>query len=70
VNQFALETVQVRIFEDRLKCWNPGVLPLDLSKEDLYRQHASYPPHPRLSHALYRPWLIEHRSTSTFHYEE
>ena len=47
-------TVQVRIFEDRLEVWNPGVLPPDLSIEDLYRQHASYPRNPRLARALWR----------------
>jgi hypothetical protein len=65
VNQFAVETVQVRIFEDRLEVWNPGILPPDLSIEDLYRQHASYPRNPRLAHALYRARLIEHRGMGT-----
>jgi len=57
--------VQVRIFEDRLEVWNPGILPPHLSIEDLYRQHASYPRNPRLAHALYRARLIEHRGTGT-----
>ena len=58
-------TVQVRIFEDRLEVWNPGILPPDLSIEDLYRQHASYPRNPRLARALYRARLIEHWGTGT-----
>ena len=58
-------TVQVRIFDDRLEVWNPGLLPPDLSIEDLYRQHASYPRNPRLAHALYRARLIEHWGTGT-----
>ncbi len=58
-------TVQVRIFGDRLEVWNPGVLPPDLSIEDLYCQHASYPRNPRLAHALYRARLIEHWGTGT-----
>ncbi len=37
----------------------------DLSIEDLYRQHASYPRNPRLAHALYRARLIEHWGTGT-----
>jgi len=40
-------------------------LPPDLSIEDLYRQHASYPRNPRLAHALYRARLIEHWGTGT-----
>jgi len=58
-------TVQVRIFEDRLEVWNPGILPPDLSIEDLYGQHASYPRNPRLAHALYRARLIEQWGTGT-----
>jgi len=58
-------TVQVRIFDDRLEVWNPGVLPPDLSIEDLYRQHASYPRNPRLAHTFYRARLIEHWGTGT-----
>ena len=58
-------TVQVRIFNDRLEVWNPGVLPPDLSIKDLYRQHASYPRNPRLAQALYRARMIEHWGTGT-----
>ena len=65
VNQFAVGTGQVRIFEDRPEIWNPGILPPDLSIQDLYRQHASYPRNPRLAHALYRARLIEHWGTGT-----
>jgi ATP-dependent DNA helicase RecG len=58
-------TVQVRIFNDRLEVWNPGLLPPDLTIEALYRQHASHPRNPRLAHALYRARLIEHWGTGT-----
>jgi len=58
-------TVQVRIYDDRLEVWNPGLLPPDLTIEALYRQHASHPRNPRLAHALYRARLIEHWGTGT-----
>jgi ATP-dependent DNA helicase RecG len=58
-------TVQVRIFNDRLEVWNPGLLMTDLTIEALYRQHASHPRNPRLAHALYRARVIEHWGTGT-----
>lgn len=61
----AVGTVQVRIHDDRLEVWNPGVLPPELSIESLRREHPSRPRNPRLAQALYRARLIEHWGTGT-----
>lgn len=58
-------TVQMRIYDDRLEVWNPGMLPPDLSVESLYREHPSRPRNPRLAAALHRARLIEHWGTGT-----
>lgn len=58
-------TVQVRIYDDRLEVWNPGMLPAGLSIEELYREHPSRPRNPRLAAAMHRARLIEHWGTGT-----
>ncbi len=58
-------TVQVRIYDDRLEVWNPGMLPFGLSVEELYREHPSRPRNPRLAEAMHRARLIEHWGTGT-----
>ncbi len=64
-NYAAAGTIQVRIYDDRLEVWNPGVLPPGLSIESLSREHPSRPRNPRLAQALYRARLIEHWGTGT-----
>ena len=58
-------TVQVRIYDDRLEVWNPGLLPADLTFEALYREHPSRPRSPKLAEALYRARVIEQWGTGT-----
>jgi len=55
----------VRIYDDRLKGWNPARLPADLTVEQFYRDHASRPPNRMLAEAFYRARLIEQWGTST-----
>ncbi|MCX7047178.1 MAG: putative DNA binding domain-containing protein [Candidatus Sumerlaeota bacterium] len=59
----AVGTIQVRIYDDRLEVWNPGILPPDMTFESLTREHASRPRNPRLAQAFYRARLIEHWGT-------
>lgn len=61
----AVGTIQVRIYDDRLEVWNPGMLPPELSIASLSREHPSRPRNPRLAQALYRARLIEHWGTGT-----
>jgi ATP-dependent DNA helicase RecG len=58
-------TVQVRIFDGRLEVWNPGVLPPDLTIQDLYTEHASKPRHKHLAIALHHAHVMEHWGTGT-----
>jgi ATP-dependent DNA helicase RecG len=52
-------TVQVRIYDDRLEVWNPGMLPHGLTIDQLYREHGSHPRNPRIAQALRRGGLVE-----------
>jgi predicted HTH transcriptional regulator len=45
--------VQVMVFTDRLKIWNSGSLPNQLSIEDLKKPHTSYPNNPLIAGVLY-----------------
>ena len=58
-------TVQVRIYDDRLEVWNPGMLPPELAVEALYREHPSRPRNPNLAGALFRAHVIEKWGTGT-----
>lgn len=58
-------TVQIRIYDDRLEIWNPGMLPAGISVEELYREHPSRPRNPRLAAIFHRARLIEHWGTGT-----
>jgi len=58
-------TVQVRIYEDRLEVWNPGILPADLTIESLYQAHASRPRNRHIAEAFHRARLIERWETGT-----
>jgi ATP-dependent DNA helicase RecG len=58
-------TVQIRIYDDRLEIWNPGMLPPDLTVEALYREHPSRPRYPRIASALHHADMIEHWGTGT-----
>ena len=58
-------SVQIRIYDDRLEVWNPGVLPYGMTIDELYHEHASRPRNPRLAQALHRAQLIEHWGTGT-----
>lgn len=61
----AVGTVQVRIYEDRLEVWNPGMLPPDLTVDKLYQEHPSRPRHPNVARALHRAHIMEHWGTGT-----
>lgn len=58
-------TVQIRIYDDRLEVWNPGLLPDALTIADLYRKHTSHPRNSRLVLLFNRAHLIEHYGTGT-----
>ncbi len=47
--------VQVRIFDDRLEIWNPGLLPPQLTVEKLKGKHDSIPRNPLIARAFF--WI-------------
>jgi len=51
--------VQIRVYEDKLKIWNPAVLPEGWSLQTLMGEHASLPFNPLLANAFFRAGEIE-----------
>ncbi|HPQ38658.1 MAG TPA: ATP-binding protein, partial [Synergistaceae bacterium] len=51
--------IQIRVYEDRLKIWNPAVLPEGWNLEKLLGLHASYPYNPHVANAFFRSGEIE-----------
>ncbi len=57
--------VQVRIFDDRMEIWNPGVLPPELTFEKLKKKHDSIPRNPFIAHAFFWIKYAEEVGTGT-----
>jgi ATP-dependent DNA helicase RecG len=51
--------VQIRVYADKLKIWNPGLLPENWSVENLLGEHASRPFNPAVANAFFRAGEIE-----------
>ncbi len=51
--------IQIRVYEDRLKIWNPAVLPEGWSLKTLLGEHASQPFNPLVANAFFRAGEIE-----------
>jgi ATP-dependent DNA helicase RecG len=45
--------VQISIYDDRVIFWNQGILPLNLSEEDLKVKHASFPRNPHIAESFF-----------------
>ncbi len=57
--------VQVRIFDDRLEIWNPGLLPKELTVEKLREKHESIPRNPLLARMFFLIKYVEEVGTGT-----
>jgi ATP-dependent DNA helicase RecG len=57
--------VQVRVFDDRLEVWNPGLLPGNLTVEMLRRDHQSKPRNELIARCFYLIKYIEQWGTGT-----
>jgi len=57
--------VQVRIFDDRLEIWNPGLLPDDISIAELKKEHPSIPRNESIARCFYMIKYIEQWGTGT-----
>ncbi len=51
--------IQIRVYEDRLKIWNPGELPDDWTEARLLEPHSSQPYNPDIANAFFRAGEIE-----------
>ena len=47
--------IQIRVYDNRLKIWNPGKLPENWSLEKLLSQHPSQPSNPDIANAFLGP---------------
>ncbi len=52
--------IQMRVWQDRLELWNPGLMPEVLPIDKINEPHASYPRNPNLAKIFYMAGLIEH----------
>lgn len=51
--------VQIKVFPDRLRVWNPAVLPENWTLKTLLQEHPSIPHNPALANAFFRAGSIE-----------
>jgi len=51
--------IQISIYDDRFMVWNPGLLPEELTIEDLKIKHASYPRNSLIADVFFKAGLIE-----------
>ncbi|MBI3399382.1 MAG: putative DNA binding domain-containing protein [Deltaproteobacteria bacterium] len=57
--------IQIRIFDDRLEIWNPGLLPESLTLKDLKKKHKSIPRNPLIANSFFLIKFIEQWGTGT-----
>jgi ATP-dependent DNA helicase RecG len=62
--------VQVRIFDDRLEVWSPGLLPEGVTVADLSRVHNSHPRNHRIARVFFLLRYIEQWGTGTLRMRE
>jgi len=49
----------LRVYDDRLHLWNPGVLPEELTIEELKKDHSSYPRNRNIANVFFKAGYIE-----------
>jgi ATP-dependent DNA helicase RecG len=49
----------LRVYDDRLEIWNPGILPEELTIEKLKETHSSYPRNANIASAFFKAGYIE-----------
>jgi len=57
--------IQIRVFDDRVEVWNPGLLPRPLTLEDLKKKHKSIPRNPLIAKCFFLIKFIEQWGTGT-----
>ncbi|ATL46909.1 transcriptional regulator [Chitinophaga caeni] len=51
--------ILLRVYEDRLHLWNPGILPEELSIEELKQEHSSYPRNRNIAGVFFKAGYVE-----------
>jgi len=66
----SVATTMIRLYENRLEIWNPGKLPIQLTPEDLLREHGSYPHNRLIAETFYNLGIIERWGSGTIRMAE
>lgn len=51
--------IQMKVYDGRVRLWNPGGLPEDMTVEDLVSEHESRPRNPLIANVFYKAGFIE-----------
>jgi len=51
--------IQIRVYADHLKIWNPAILPEQWTLDTLLKEHSSRPYNPDIANAFFRTGEIE-----------
>ncbi|MDG6224049.1 MAG: helix-turn-helix domain-containing protein [Candidatus Thermoplasmatota archaeon] len=57
--------IQIKVYDDRIKVWNPGKLPHEITVEDLKKEHGSIPRNRSLAYVFYYAGYIEKWGSGT-----
>lgn len=57
--QYSGPAILMRVFDKSVEIWNYGLLPEELTPEDLMKRHASYPRNPNIASVFYKAGFIE-----------
>lgn len=56
---YASTWIFLRVYDDKLEIWNPGLLPEELTIEKLKGRHSSYPRNPHIAEIFFKAGYIE-----------
>ena len=56
---YASTWIFLRVYDDKLELWNPGLLPEELTVEKLKGRHSSYPRNPHIAEVFFKAGYIE-----------
>ena len=62
--------IQIRIFDDRLEIWSPGLLPKEIDIDNLYKNNRSVPRNKLLMEIFHKVGLIENWGTGFYRMRE
>ena len=57
--EFSSTYTFLRVYDDRLHLWNPGILPEELSVGELRKEHSSYPRNRNIANVFFKAGYIE-----------